>query len=168
MDQRQHDQRDERQHLYELLKDFDTAMMITEGTHPQTHARPMAVAELKADGDAYFVTGMDSPKVKELHANPQATLTFQSAKQYAALYGTVEVVRDRAQIERLWKESWKVWFPKGKDDPNLTLLRFNADQGEYWDNAGMNGVRYALKAVGAYVKGETPATDAEQHGNVKL
>jgi general stress protein 26 len=156
------------QHLYDLLKEFDTAMMITEGAHPQTHARPMAIAELQRDADAYFVASLDSPKVKEIEANGHVTLTFQSARQFAALYGTVSVVRDRAQIDRLWNEAWKVWFPKGKDDPSITLLKFTPDHGEYWNNAGMQGIKYALKAVSAYVSGTTPDSDASQHGKVSL
>lgn len=159
---------DRQQHLYDLLKDFDTAMMITQGAQTQMHARPMAIAELKPDADAYFATSLDSPKVAEIANNAHVTLTFQSHKQFAALYGSVEIVKDRAQIDRLWKEAWKVWFPNGKDDPNLTLLRFNAENGEYWDNAGVQGIKYAIKAINAYVTGETPKNDSKEHAKVNL
>lgn len=53
-----------REHLYDLLKDFDTAMLVTKSADGHMHARPMAVAELRADADAYFVTGIDSPKAR--------------------------------------------------------------------------------------------------------
>jgi general stress protein 26 len=156
------------QHLYDLLKDFDTAMMITEAAHPQTHARPMAIAELQPDADAYFVTSIDSPKIKEIQATTHVTLTFQSGRQFAALYGTINLVRDRSQIDRLWKEAWKVWFPKGKDDLSITLLQFTPSHGEYWDNAGIQGIKYALKAASAYLSGTTPETDTSQYAKVDL
>ena len=132
------------------------------------HARPMAVAELRPDADAYFVTSIDSPKVEEIEASPDVTLTFQSSNQFASVCGRVRIVRDPALIDRLWKEAWKVWFPKGKTDPNISLLQFNAQHGEYWDNAGTQGLKYAFEAAKAYVKGETPRSDAKQHAKVEL
>lgn len=157
-----------RKHLYEMLKDFDTAMLVTRSPHGHTHARPMAVARLEPDGDAYFATGIDSPKVSEIEADPRVTLTFQSTKQYATLCGRVSVIRDRALLDKLWKEPWKVWFPKGKDDPEISLLKFDAEHGELWDNAGTQGVKYAFEAAKAYAKGEKPKTDPDQHSRVDL
>jgi general stress protein 26 len=156
------------QYLYDLLKGFDTAMLVTRAEDGHLHARPMAVAELHADAGAYFVTSIDSPKVAEIYADADVLLTFQSANQYAALYGRANIVRDRALIDRLWKEAWKVWFQRGKDDPAIALLRFDAEHGEFWNNAGMGGVKYVFEAAKAYLKGETPHVDADQHGRVRL
>jgi general stress protein 26 len=156
------------QHLPDSLTGFDTAMLVTRAEDGHLHARPMAVAELHADAGAYFVTSIDSPKVAEIYADADVLLTFQSANQYAALYGRANIVRDRALIDRLWKEAWKVWFPRGKDDPAIALLRFDAEHGEFWNNAGMRGVKYVFEAAKAYLKGETPEVDADQHGLVRL
>jgi general stress protein 26 len=157
-----------KKHLYEMLKDFDTAMLVTHSPDGHMHARPMAVAELEPDGDAYFVTGIDSPKVAEIEAEPRVTLTFQSSRQFATVCGRVKVVRDRALLDRLWKEAWKVWFPKGKDDPEISLLKFDAEHGELWDNAGARGVKYAVEAIKAYAKGERPEPDPDRHARVDL
>lgn len=156
------------EHLYDLLKDFDTAMLVTRAADGHLHARPMAIAELRADADAYFVTSVDSPKVAEIYADADVLLTFQSAHQYAAVYGRVNVVRERALVDRLWQESWRVWFPRGKSDPTIALLRFDADRGEFWNDAGMRGVQYAFRAARAYLSGETPRVDRDQHGRVRL
>jgi general stress protein 26 len=157
-----------REHLYELLKDFDTAMLVTHPSGSAMHARPMAVAELRGEGGAYFVTSIGSPKIAEIEANPAVTLTFQSSKEFASVSGRVSVVRDRTLIERLWKEAWKVWFPQGKTDPAISLLKFEAEQGEYWDNSGLHGLKYAFEAAKAYVTGEKPATDRGQNAKVAL
>jgi general stress protein 26 len=156
------------EHLYDLLKGFDTAMLVTRAADGHLHARPMAVAELRADADAYFVTSVDSPKVAEIYADADVLLTFQSAHQYAAVYGRVNVVRERGLIDRLWQESWRVWFPRGKSDPAIALLRFDADRGEFWNDAGMRGVQYAFRAAKAYLSGETPRIDRDQHGRMRL
>jgi general stress protein 26 len=160
---------DERkEHLYDLLKDFDNAMLVTRSGGGQMHARPMAIAQLKHDADAYFVSGIDTPKIAEIERDPNVTLTFQSAKQYASVCGRVSVVRDQSLIERLWKEAWKIWFPKGKTDPTITLLKFDAEHAEYWDNAGAQGLKYAFKAAAAYMSSDRPEQDEKQHAHVEL
>jgi len=156
------------EHLYELLKEFDTAMLITRGGDHGMHARPMRVAELRPGADAYFVTSIDSPKVAEIERDPDAVLTLQRSSRFAAAYGRVDVIRDRSLIERLWQEPWKAWFPDGKDDPSLAVLKLDAKEGEYWDSSGARGVRYALSAAAAYVQGEKPTTDEKQHARVRL
>jgi len=157
-----------REHLFEVLRDFDHAMLVTRSLDGHIHARPMAVAELEADADAYFVTAIDSPKVAEIEADPRATLTFQGPKRFATLCGTVHVVRDRALLDRLWKDAWKVWFPRGKDDPEISLLKFDAEHGELWDNAGAEGIKYGLEAIKAYAKGERISTEGTGHERVDL
>ena len=155
-------------HLYDLLKDFDTAMLVTRSADGHMHSRPMAIAELRPGSDAYFVTGSDSPKAAEIKANPSVTLTFQSSNQYASLSGQATITRDQALIDRLYKEDWKIWFPGGKNDPSISMLKFSAQHGEYWDNAGAQGLKFVFEAAKAYIKGETPKEDRKQHAKVEL
>ena len=161
-------QSEQREHLYDILKDFDTAMLVTQTPDGGIHARPMAVAELSAESDAYFVTSMEAAKVAEITAQPLLTITFQSSNQFASVTGIGTVTRDQAQIDRLWNAGWEIWFPKGKSDPSVTLIKFQARDGEYWNNAGMQGVKYFFKVVKAYVAGEKPAMDDKLHAKVKL
>jgi general stress protein 26 len=144
------------EHLYDLLEGFETAMLVTRGSDGHMHARPMAVAEMHADADAYFVTSIDSPKVAEIYADADVLLTFQSEHQYAAIYGRVNIVRERGLVERLWKDSWKLWFPRGPSDPAIAVLRFDADRGELWNDVGMLGAQYAFEGTKAYMRGGQP------------
>ena len=156
-----------KQHLFEVLKGFDTAMLVTHSSRNGLHARAMAVAELRPD-DMYFSTSLQSPKIAEIASNPAVAVTFQSRSQFASVYGNAYVVRDRALIERLWSEAWRVWFPGGKDDPSLCLIRVEAREAEYWGNAGTQGIKYVLEAGKAYAKGETPAVGNNQNAKVGL
>jgi general stress protein 26 len=156
------------EHLYDLITGFDNAMLVTRGADGHLHARPMAVAELHADADVYFVTGIDSAKVAEIYADADVLLTFQDEQQYAAVYGRVNVVRDRALIERLWREEWKVWFPRGASDPAIALLRFDAERGEFWNDAGASGVQYAFEGAKAYLSARRPALDRGRHDRARL
>lgn len=156
------------ENLYDLLSGFETAMMVTHATPTTMACRPMAVVELRHDADLLFVTGLDSPKMTEIEANPNVLMTFQSSSKYASVSGKAEVVTDKELIAKHWQEAWRVWFPKGLDDPALCLIRFDADAGEYWDGAGLKGLKLSYNAVRAYVKGETVKADETMHAKVPL
>jgi len=93
-----------KQHLFDVLKGFDTAMLITHSGNG-LHVRPMAIAELRPDADMYFSTSLQSPKIAEIDANPAVSVTFQSRAQFASVHGNAYIVRDRALIEKLWSEA---------------------------------------------------------------
>jgi general stress protein 26 len=159
---------DNQQNLYDLASSFRNAMLVTRGLDGSLHARPMAVAELEPDADAYFSTSLESPKIAEIEANPEVLVTFQSRAEFATIQGRATVVRDPAQIDRLWSEDWRVWFPKGKDDPNLCLLKISADRGEYWDTSGLEGLKFAFESVKARLAGRTPQKSEVQNAKVEL
>ncbi len=78
-------------------------------------------------------------------------LTFQKDHQkYLAITGTAHIVTDRAKIESLWKETYRVWFPEGVDNPKLTLLHIIPQYADYWDNSGIKGVRHLYEAGQAH------------------
>lgn len=159
---------DKQKHLYELIKDFDTAMLVTHSSGGGMHARPMAVAQLKPDADAYFATSIDSPKIDEISADPRALVIFQGKSQFATVRGMARVERDRALIDKLWSEQWRLWFPGGKDDPKLCLLKVEATDGEYWDNSGAQGLEYVFEGMKALVQKRRPETDQKQHAKVSF
>ncbi len=152
-------ERDKREHLVSVIEDFDTAMLVTASAGGPIHGRPMGIAEVDGNGDLYFSTSIDSEKVRELEAEPRAAVVLQGKTKFASLSGTVRVFQDRATIDRLWKESWKIWFPEGKGDPKLALLRFDTTAGEYWDMSGARGITFLVKAAKAYVTGNGYAQD---------
>jgi general stress protein 26 len=159
---------DTQKHLYDLIKDFNTAMLVTHGANGAMHGRPMRVAQLKPDADAYFATSIDSPKAKEIEADPRVLVLFQSTAKFAAIEGKATIVRDRALIEKLWVKEWSVWFPGGKDDPSLVLLKVDSSSGEYWDNSGLQGLQYLFKGLKAILNKEKPEVDEKVHAKVAL
>jgi general stress protein 26 len=158
---------DTEKHFSDLLSEFKNGMLVTR-TGEVMHARPMHVAGLSNDGCVYLATSIASPKVDEITAQPNVLLTFQANSQFVMLSGKATVTRDRAMIEKLWSDTWKVWFPGGKDDPELCLLEIHPGEGEYWDNSGAKGVRYMIEGLKAIFQERKPETDASQHAKVDL
>ncbi|HET8611586.1 MAG TPA: pyridoxamine 5'-phosphate oxidase family protein [Sphingomonas sp.] len=52
---------------------------------------------------------------------------------FASLSGQVRIDNDRAMIDKLWSRQVEAWFPGGKDDPDLALLRFDIHGAELWE-----------------------------------
>lgn len=156
--------------LRELLEEFDVAMLATRTGAGQLRARPMALAEVEPDGTLWFLTDRHSAKVDEIERDVQVLVTMQSKAKFISLSGTASPVEDRARVARLWKLEWQAWFPGGKDDPNLVLLRVAGDAGEYWDNSGTSGAKYLVEVGKALLTGSRPDVggDAGVHGKVDL
>lgn len=159
---------DTKEHLHDLIKDFRSAMLTTRTPDGGVHIRPMAVAKLAKDEELFFATGLTTPKVDEIVKNSAVAVTFQSSSEFATLYGTARISKDRALIEDLWSEAWRVWFPGGKDDPNLCLLAITPTSAEYWDSSGLEGFKYLYEGLKAVMQKRPPTHDETQHAKVSL
>ena len=157
-----------RQKFQDLLSGFSYGMLVTKTPDGELHARPMALAEIAANGDLWFATGRDSRKVDEITADEHVCVTFQDGSHYLTVTGSAEPVHDRSRIDELWHEAWRIWYPQGKDDPNLVLLKVTAHTGEYWDNSSLEGLKYLLEAGKALVTGARISIDPDQHQKVAL
>jgi general stress protein 26 len=154
--------------LHELLADFDSAMLVTRTAAGELRSRPMAVADLEESGELWFVTERHSGKLEEIARDGHVNVAMQSQMKFVSISGMAVAVDDPRKVAEVWNEGWKVWFPGGKDDPTLTLLKVDVDRGEYWDNSGMSGIKYLIEAGKAYLSGTKPDVtgDPKVHGKV--
>jgi general stress protein 26 len=161
---------DRREHFLSLLKQFETVMLVTLNSEHEFHGRPMAVAAVEPDGRLWFLTGKDTGKVHEIEVDSHAYLTAQEGNSaFLTLSGRASLIDDREKVQELWDEGFKVWFPGGKDDPNIELISILPEAGEYWDTTGGHKVKYLWEAAKAYVSGTVPDIDEPgQHGQVRL
>lgn len=139
--------------FHEVLKHFDTAMLVTRSSDGVLRARPMAIARAEQGGDLWFFTSVDSAKVGELLGDAHCAAVMQGSSRYLSLSGRAELVRDRGRIDELWRRAYEAWFEHGKDDPSLALIHFIAQEGEFWDASGTKGLRYALEVARALWRG---------------
>ena len=74
-------------------------------------------------------------------------------------------MNDKQKIEELWSPVVKAWFPKGVDDPTLSLLKVETNEASYWDGKSNKFVVF-FNIIKAIAKGERH-NDAEV-GHLKL
>jgi general stress protein 26 len=144
--------------LRELVKDIDFCMLTTIDEGGDLHSRPMSSnGEIDRDGDIWFFTNASSHKVSEIAKLPKVNISFADPddQRYVSVSGTAQLVRDQKKIEELWKPEFKIWFPKGKDDPEIALLKVNLEKAEYWDSPSST-IGFALSFVSSLVTGKQP------------
>ena len=141
-----------RKKIGELVKGIRICMMSTVDELGLVQSRPMATQETEFDGTCWFLTRSTSSKVHNIAQHERVTLDYSEPKdsKYITLRGTAHVERDRARIEELWNPMYKAWFPEGKDDPEIAVLRVDIAEGDYWEANSSKivmGIRYVAAAV---------------------
>lgn len=160
-------------HLLSLLREFDSATLITRARGGSLHGRPMSVAQVDDDVTLWFITSVTSAKAEEVAEDSRAMATFQSATRFLCLNGNAELSFDRDRIRALWKESYRLWY-HGDSDPDIVLVRLTTFDAEYWDRSGFQGVKGAFEAARAYVTGQPIeakpeySDDVDSHARIKL
>jgi general stress protein 26 len=120
--------------LRELIKGIKVAMFTTADEDGTLRSRPMVTQETDFDGDLWFFTIAPSAKVDEIQEHRQVNISYMARDVYVSVSGSAQLSRDRKKIDELWNPTYKAWFPKGKDDPELALIRVKVAQAEYWES----------------------------------
>jgi len=114
-------------------------------------SRPMSTQAIDDDGTIWFFSKKDSQKNRQINKEDKVYLMYMDSgkEEYLSLEGSAEVVHDRNKVEELWSAFAKAWFPGGKDDPQLTLVKVMPEKGHYWDTKGGKLVSLLSIAVSA-------------------
>lgn len=121
--------------FWKALQSDRTLMLGLDGVE-DGHVRPMT-AQVEGDfGPIWVFTSTDNGLVKLVAENRRAIAAFTSKGHdlFASIKGELRIHQDRAVIDRLWNPFVAAWYPGGKDDPNLVLLRLDAERAEIWLN----------------------------------
>jgi general stress protein 26 len=125
-----------RDKVWELIREVQVAMLVTQDEGGRMRARPMRAVSLKEfSGTLWFFTAQPTPKTEEIRQDSHVLLSYAdpSAQNYVAISGTAQVIRDVAKQTELWSEPLRTWFPGGPEDPRAALLKVEVEGAEYWD-----------------------------------
>jgi general stress protein 26 len=118
--------------------------------------RPMSVQKVDDEGNLWFLSAADSNKNNELNADMSVQLLFQgsSYSDFLTLYGKAIVSKSKEKIKELWEPILKDWFTEGIDDPRITVIKVEPNEGYYWDTKHAQIVGLVKRVAGA-VLGKT-------------
>jgi general stress protein 26 len=130
-----------RRKFWKELDDSPFMMLGLQGVE-DSRTRPMTAqvdrkdgADKDEGGKIYFFASKSEHLVQGMGQSHKAVATFVGKGHglFAHLHGILELSTDRGVIERLWNPVIASWYEDGKDDPDLALVRFDADRAEVWE-----------------------------------
>lgn len=143
--------------VWSMIKEIKVAMMATHAEGGHMHARPMIASQNGFDGELWFFADRRSRLVDEVGHCDRVLLTYAdwSTQSYVSVEGIAAVVEDRSRISEHWSEGMRTWFPQGRDDPAIALVRVKVESAEYWD-APSSAMVHAYGYVKAVTTGKRP------------
>ncbi|WP_312136472.1 pyridoxamine 5'-phosphate oxidase family protein [Brevundimonas sp.] len=158
--------REAQEAFWKALKTSNTGMLGLD--RPGYHAQPMTAFRDEDIGTIWFFTRNDTDLARDVAVGQSAQFTYGSKDQnvWACVMGRLSAApRDQAIIDRYWNPILSAWYPDGKDDPHLALLRFDGAEGRIWVNQG-GFLKFAFEIVKANITGHTP--DSGGSADVRL
>lgn len=124
--------------LAELIDGIETAMLTTHAENGSLVSRPLETLKIDANGEIIFFTAAKSHKVEELTDDAEVNLAYADPGEhrYVSVRGRARMDRDQDTIDELWSPAQKIFFPDGKGDPDLMVLRVRVRDANYWEAAG--------------------------------
>ncbi len=124
--------------FWDSLKKSNTGLLGLD--QPGYHAQPMTAFREDQTGTIWFFTRDDTDLARDAAIAGQGAMFHYGSKDqnvWACIAGDLSVHgHDREIIDRYWNPVLAAWYPEGKDDPKLTILRFDAGEGRVWVNEG--------------------------------
>lgn len=149
--------------FWESLETSNTGLLGLD--QPGYHAQPMTAFREAETGTIWFFTRADTDLARDVAVGgvggggQSAMFHYGSKDQkvWACIHGDLSVHGpDRQIIDRYWNPVLAAWYPGGKDDPHLTILRFDGDDGRVWVSDG-GLLKFGFEIVKANIARTRPA-----------
>lgn len=128
----------------ELADRAEIAMLGTNGDGGYPNVKAMFKMENEGLKVIWFSTNTSSKRVAQLNRNKKACVYFTDMKicEGLMLLGEMEVLRDTQSRQRIWREGFERYYPKGVNDPDYTVLRFTSSWCNYYH--GLQNVTFEV------------------------
>lgn len=152
------------QKLWKQIEKDGTGMLGLAGGPPR-HMQPMT-AFIDGDGSKglWIFSRKDTDLVREM-ANGHAAMFTVMSKDHeliACIGGSLSEQYDPERIDKFWNPVIAAWYPEGKDDPGLTLLRFDPEDAQVWVSKG-GAIRFGWEIAKANMTKKLPDVGESRH-----
>ena len=120
------------------------------------HFQPMTAFLDREAQQIWFFTYRDTDLAQAVgDGGGHAMFVFQERDLQACIGGRLTLSHDAERMARFWNPMVAAWYPEGKDDPRLTLLRLDCEDAQVWlTEAGP--ARFAFEIAKANATGTRP------------
>ena len=154
--------------LWDEIKRGKFGMLLAPADGGGAVCQPMTAYAEPAEAALWFFSPDNTELAQKLGgAGARGMFIFQDKSQdlQACLSGRVAIDKDRDRIDKYWNSMVAAWFPGGKADPHLTLLRFDAEGAEVWLSE-TGPMKYGWEILKANATGSLP--DVGEHADLTL
>ena len=152
--------------IKDIATDVDFTMMVTNlGTQPLS-AIPMSTKKVDEEGNIWFLSNKNSDHNQDILKDSACQLLYSggSDMKFLSVYGNAEILLNKNVIDELFSKTDNAWFD-GKEDPNITVIKFMPSEAVYWD-AGSNKLVSLFKMAKGAITGEKQ--DLGKTGKLKV
>ena len=121
------------------------------------HFVPMTTFAEPETGSLWFYTQTDNSLAEAAQTGATGLYVFMSKdrKLQAAIRGRLTASADPLHRDKFWSPVVSAYFPKGKNDPHLIMLRLACEDTEVWVSDS-NVVKFAFEIAKANLTGVAP------------
>jgi general stress protein 26 len=150
-----------RERLFHEIKKRRTGMLGLVGGE---HMQPMTAFCEEDGGPVWFYCRKENDLVAQSAGGKPAMFCLMTGDDsfIACVGGTLQADHDRERIERFWNPVAGAWFPEGKDDPALTLLRLDPVDAQVWVSHA-NPLRFGFEIAKANLTKTLPDAGDTAH-----
>ncbi len=122
-------------------------IMFVSSVDEKGYPRTCCVSKISDEGfrEIYFVTSKRSEKqgkAKHFETNTKSSICFQHEGDSLTLVGEVEFITNKEEMQRLWGEGDRHFFPKGIEDPKMRIIHFHTLEATFWIERKFRTVKY--------------------------
>lgn len=119
--------------LWKEIDDAKFGMLGLVGGEPH-HMQPMTAFADKDAGAVWFYTSKTTDLYRDAGDGHDAMLCIMAKDNefQACLHGVLVPSHDKAKIDEYWSPFVSAWFPDGKDDANLTMMKLDLKDARVW------------------------------------
>lgn len=130
----------------------------------ESEMRPMT-AQIEDKKIWFFGSRSDDLVGKTGSGRPAvAAFAAKGHDYFASIFGRIVPEQDVAMIDRLWSPAVAAWYDKGREDPDLILVRFDAQKADLWDASAGS----LLKAAYHRVTGGDPVKEVAEDQRAEI
>jgi len=146
--------------FWDRMDDVQAGLLAADGERPV----PMAPKTDADEGAIWFITAAGSAADRASKSGGEASfhVADPKAKIFANVFGKVDEQTNEAKLDELWDKMAAAWFPKGRQDQAVRLVKFTPHDAEVWASDGT--ATYLYEVAKANITDTIP--DVGEHGRV--
>jgi len=137
--------------LKTLVDKIDVCMFCSAIDNGELYSVPMSRQEIDDNGAIWFLLSAESETCRNVMKDPRVQLLYAHVGDYnfVTVKGKATISWDKERIEKYWNKFVEAWFEKGKEDPNIRVMKVDTEDAHYWDTKSNKFVTFIKLAASA-------------------